>query len=99
MFDLPVATKKQRRVASQFRKMLLDIGFSMVQLSVYTIYSPTIAGTRQVYSQVKGIIPPQGSVRLLKVTEKQYSAMINYYNDAAIDNEEVPEQLTLFDDF
>ncbi len=35
MFDLPVMTKKERKVASRFRNDLLDQGFLMIQFSVY----------------------------------------------------------------
>ena len=35
MFDLPVETKSQRRVAARFRKDLLKDGFTMHQFSVY----------------------------------------------------------------
>lgn len=35
MFDLPVETKKQRRVYSKFRKRLIEDGFLMMQYSIY----------------------------------------------------------------
>ena len=35
MFDLPVNTKKQRKKATGFRNGLLDLGFEMIQFSVY----------------------------------------------------------------
>ena len=35
MFDLPVGTKRQRKVAARFRKDLLEDGFWMLQFSVY----------------------------------------------------------------
>lgn len=35
LFDLPVVTKKQRKIYSQFRKSLLKDGFDMIQFSVY----------------------------------------------------------------
>ena len=34
MFDLPVATKEQRKEATRFRHLLLDEGFWMLQYSV-----------------------------------------------------------------
>ena len=34
-FDLPVKTKRQRRVATRFRNFLLKDGYFMVQYSVY----------------------------------------------------------------
>jgi CRISPR-associated protein Cas2 len=35
MFDLPVVTKEERKVATGFRKFLLDDGYVMVNFSVY----------------------------------------------------------------
>ena len=36
MFDLPVVTEKERKIATKFRRFLLDDGFIMMQLSVYS---------------------------------------------------------------
>ena len=36
MFDLPVITEKERKIATKFRKYLLDDGFIMMQYSVYS---------------------------------------------------------------
>ncbi len=38
-FDLPTNTKKERKVASKFRKFLLNDGFTMMQYSVYIRHS------------------------------------------------------------
>ena len=35
MFDLPVMTDKERKMASRFRNDLIDHGFLMIQFSVY----------------------------------------------------------------
>ena len=34
-FDLPVVTKKERKIAATFRKNLMKDGFVMLQFSVY----------------------------------------------------------------
>jgi CRISPR-associated protein Cas2 len=34
-FDLPVETKKERKIASEFRKELIRDGFTMFQFSIY----------------------------------------------------------------
>ena len=36
MFDLPVITEKEKKIASKFRKYLLDDGYIMMQYSVYS---------------------------------------------------------------
>ncbi len=38
MFDLPVTTRKARKRYAEFRKLLLQEGFSMLQFSVYARY-------------------------------------------------------------
>ena len=38
MFDLPVTTAKARKRYAQFRKVLIEQGFSMLQYSVYARY-------------------------------------------------------------
>ena len=35
MFDLPVLTDDEQKMASHFRKDLLDSGYLMIQFSVY----------------------------------------------------------------
>ena len=35
LFDLPVMEKEERKEATEFRNYLLDLGFQMVQFSVY----------------------------------------------------------------
>jgi CRISPR-associated protein Cas2 len=99
MFDLPTLTKWERREASRFRKQLLDFGFSMMQLSVYTKYTPTVAGTLEALKSVKKVVPPEGQVSFLKVSERQYSSMIRYINEEQAAKLEPPKQLTLFDNF
>ena len=41
MFDLPVASRHQRKAAHDYREMLYDKGFSRVQFSVYAKYVRT----------------------------------------------------------
>ena len=56
MFDLPVKTKRQRHAATVFRNMLLDMGYGMVQYSVYVRYTPTQSGNRATVKMIKGRI-------------------------------------------
>ena len=41
LFDLPVATKKDMKAASAFRKSLIEYGFSMFQFSIYLRHCPS----------------------------------------------------------
>ena len=75
VFDLPVKTKIERRQATQFRKALLDDGFEMLQYSVYTRICANRDSANKHLNRVKKFAPRNGSIRMLMVTENQYSDM------------------------
>jgi len=95
MFDLPVVTSDQRRDANRYRNLLYDQGFSQVQLSVYSKYLLNSSGVRRILPVLRGNVPAQGEVRVLKLTDEQWSGMSRYYGpqDAAVEAE--PTQLFL----
>ena len=72
LFDLPVATKSERREASQFREHLRDLGFYMVQFSVYMKHCSGKDRFNSILNKVKSRVPPHGNVRILQLTDKQY---------------------------
>jgi CRISPR-associated protein Cas2 len=73
MFDLPVMDSDERRVASQFRKDLLDHGFLMIQFSVYTRPCVNFEQLKKHVSDIRGLVPPAGNVRLLFITDEQWA--------------------------
>ena len=75
MFDLPVETPKERRNYRIFRKNLLKEGFVMMQFSIYVRVCPNREYAHRLEARLKFMAPPKGNVRLLCVTEKQYSEM------------------------
>lgn len=75
-FDLPVVTKQQRKTYARFRKFLISSGFDMIQFSVYARITRNSDDARKYISLVDRNKPPEGSVRVLSVTERQYSSMI-----------------------
>lgn len=75
-FDLPVVTKNQRKTYARFRKFLLKDGFNMIQYSVYARITRNSDDARKHILLVDKNKPPEGSVRILSVTEKQYASMI-----------------------
>ena len=95
MFDLPVVTKNQRKMATRYRKSLLDLGFSMVQLSVYAKYVVNATGLRSMLPAIRGEIPPDGEVRVLRLTDEQWAATYRYYGQSEITTEAKPQQLGL----
>lgn len=81
MFDLPTATTEYKREYMHFRKGLIKLGFDMLQYSVYSRITRNNDDARKYINKVKSILPPVGSVRVLQVTEKQYSGMIIMLGD------------------
>ena len=75
MFDLPVKSKAERKIASQFRRFLLNDGFYMVQFSVYCRICNGYDSVESHEKKISSNIPSRGSVRTLTVTEKQYEGM------------------------
>lgn len=75
MFDLPVETDSEKREYRAFRKNLIREGFVMMQYSVYVRVCPSREYAKRLESRIKKFVPQEGNVRLLCVTEKQYSDM------------------------
>lgn len=96
MFDLPVKTKSQRREATAFRNMLLDMGYSMVQYSVYARYTPTQAGNRSTVIAIKENLPADGIVRILHVSDHQWSTALRFSSSKRTTTNETPDYFTLF---
>jgi len=75
LFDLPVGTRAERRAYTVFRRFLLNDGYDMIQFSVY---GRILNGTDAEEKHMKRLIdnlPPDGSVKCLSVTEKQFASM------------------------
>lgn len=74
-FDLPVVTRAERRAYTIFRRFLLNDGYDMIQFSVY---GRIVNGNDAEQKHMKRLVdnlPPEGSVRCLTVTEKQFASM------------------------
>lgn len=96
MFDLPVDTRKARREYARFRKALLQDGFTMLQFSVYARYCPSEEASRVHYKRVRTALPPDGQVRLLFVTDRQFGKMEVYFGKKRQQAEDPPAQMMLF---
>jgi CRISPR-associated protein Cas2 len=75
MFDLPVDTKKARRAYTQFRKGLLKDGFTKMQFSVYIRHCASEENTEVHTQRVQWMVPDDGEVRILNITDKQFERM------------------------
>lgn len=83
MFDLPVKTKEQIRLANQYRNLLKDRGFDRIQLSVYCKYYLNGNSTERDLGMLKMNVPGAGQVRVLKVSDMQWA-----FNDYVSGTEE-----------
>ena len=96
MFDLPVDSREARRRYVQFRNALLKEGFSMLQFSIYARYFPSEETARPYRQRIKAALPPEGQVRLLVVTEKQFGRQEVYLGRKKASAEKGSEQFLLF---
>ena len=72
-FDLPTVTRAERRAYTVFRRFLINDGYDMIQFSVY---GRILKGSDAEEKHMKRLVdnlPPDGSVRCMTVTEKQYA--------------------------
>ena len=95
-FDLPTETKKDRRNASGFRNNLLKDGFSMMQYSVYVRHCASSESADVHEKRIHNLLPPLGKVSVLRITDKQYGNILNFWGKAEVPKEPQPTQLELF---
>lgn len=96
LFDLPVKTKDQRRRYTKFRKVLLENGFTMLQYSVYAQFCQSEDASLTKRKRIRGLLPDEGQVRLVSITDKQFGAMEVYLGKNAGEPENPAGQLLLF---
>lgn len=96
-FDLPMVTKSEKRAYVQFRKFLLNDGYDMIQWSVYgRILNGTDAEKKHL-GRLADHLPPEGSVRCMTVTEKQYAGIRLLVGMPLFQEKKVPaNQMLLF---
>ena len=95
-FDLPTETKKDRRAASQFRKKLLNDGFTMFQFSIYMRFCASRENMEVHIKRVKRSLPEHGKVGMMQVTDKQFGMMELFYGQKPTELEKPSQQLELF---
>ncbi len=96
MFDLPVRKPEERRVASRFRKDLVSEGFWMLQYSVYARPCPSEENAEVHAQRVRAMVPSEGHVRILRLTDKQFGRMEVFIGGTTRAPEEMPGQLEIF---
>jgi len=96
LFDLPVDTKKARKDYACFRKKLIQNGFAMMQFSVYIRHCSSRENAEVHSARVKQIVPDAGEVRILTITDLQFSRMQVFWGKLCKPAELPPPQLELF---
>lgn len=96
LFDLPTDSKQARKDYAQFRKVLLTDGFRMMQYSVYMRHSSSDENAQVHINRVKSFLPPDGEVRILKLTDKQFARIDVFFGKKRKKTEKTPTQLRFF---
>jgi len=96
MYDLPTETRKDRKIASKFRKKLMEDGFSMFQFSMYVRHSASSENANVHTNRVKKMLPEYGKIGILQITDKQFGEMELFYGTKKADLPKIPQQLELF---
>ena len=96
MFDLPVVTKEEKRNYTRFRKRLQNEGFMRMQYSVYISFCTGEDEAKNLRKRVRAYLPPDGEVRLITITDRQFGKMEVYWERKRESPEKPPQQLMLF---
>lgn len=94
-FDLPVENSEQKRSYRNFRKLLIQNGFLMMQESVYCRMVLNASVEKSVTDIIKRNKPTEGVVQLLTVTEKQFSRMEYITGNSSSDIIDSDERLVI----
>lgn len=73
MFDLPTLTIEQKREYRRFRKWLLEDGFVMMQMSIYSKIVLNENSAKLLTKRVDEVKAKEGVIQILVLTEKQYN--------------------------
>lgn len=92
MFDMPTETKQDLKKYREFRTKLFELGFIMFQYSIYIRFCRSLAISQKYEKKVEDSAPLNGSIRIVKITESQYSNMKIIENYREKPEEKVQEQ-------
>ncbi len=96
LFDLPTVTKKEKKIASAFRKQLVKDGFTMFQFSMYIRHCPSRENAAVHVKRIKKELPQNGHVGILCITDKQFGDIEIYFGRKKTEPETGAQQLELF---
>lgn len=96
LFDLPTETKKDRKAYARFRKDMIRDGFTMFQFSAYIRHCPSRENANVHIRRVKNMLPPEGHVGILCITDKQFGDMEIFFGHKPTEPPSGNQQLQLF---
>lgn len=91
-FDLPVTNKEARRNYTRFRSFLLRDGYNMLQFSVYSRLCNGLDNVDKHLKRMESELPPEGSIRTLILTDKQFSRMRLWVGEPTVHEKKVNAQ-------
>jgi CRISPR-associated protein Cas2 len=95
-FDLPTETKQERKIYADFRKKILQDGFTMFQFSIYLRHCPSKENAEVHIRRVKKILPEKGHIGIMCITDKQFGDMEIFFGHNVQKPEAGSQQLELF---
>ncbi|WP_205764419.1 CRISPR-associated endonuclease Cas2 [Arenibacter sp. 6A1] len=95
-FDLPTETRKDRKAATRFRKILLDDGFNMFQFSIYLRFCASRENAAVHIKRTKSNLPKQGKVCIMQITDKQFGMIELFHGHTEVEPDTPGQQLELF---
>ena len=95
-FDLPTETKIERKVASKFRKSIMQDGFAMFQFSIYLRHCASMENANVHIKRVKKILPEKGHIGIMTITDKQFGMMEIFQGKKEATPKDIPQQLEFF---
>lgn len=96
LFDLPTETRTDRKVATRFRKNLLDDGFNMFQFSIYLRFCASRENADVHIRRTKMNLPKKGKVCIMQITDKQFGMIELFHGQKEVEPETPTQQLELF---
>ena len=95
-FDLPTETSEERKIASKFRKEIMQDGFTMFQLSIYLRHCASRENAEVHIKRTKDKLPSKGHIGIMCVTDKQFGMMEIFYGKKEQEVQTPLQQLELF---
>jgi CRISPR-associated protein Cas2 len=96
MYDLPMVTKKEKQNYVEFRQCMLGNGFSRFQFSMYLRHCSSREHADMHVERVKKILPPEGHIGIMTITDKQFGMMKIFKSRSSIGKPKGATQLSLF---